>query len=204
MKNIIWKNLSVISLFFVSLLVMGLKQQKEGSEMTFFEVVKSRHSIRAYQDRPIEQEKINKILEAANSAPSAGNLQAYHIYLVRKPELKRALAQAAYQQDFVGQAAAVLVFCADAPLSAKKYGARGAALYCIQDATIAATFAQLAATALGLGSCIVGAFEENWIKKILNMPRHQQPIIVLPVGYPAEQPYITPRRPLSDLVTWFD
>lgn len=168
--------------------------------MDFFEVVKNRHSIRAFKDKKIEKEKLDKLLFVANSSPSAGDLQAYQIFLVEKNALKVALAKAAYGQDFVTQAPVSLVFCIDPMRSARKYGKRGSELYSIQDATISAAYVHLAAVDLGLGSVIVGAFDEEEVSKILNLPGTLRPIIILPVGYPDEEPETTPRRKIDDLV----
>lgn len=167
--------------------------------MEFFDAVKSRHSVRSYQKKDVEREKLQKILETANAAPSAGDLQGYEIVLVRDEERRAALADAAYGQDFVAEAPVVLVFCANPRRSAQKYGTRGSTLYCIQDATIAAAHAQLAATALGLATCWVGAFDEQAAASAIGAT-DVRPIIILPIGYPDEKPYVTPRRNLSDIV----
>ncbi|MDP2960679.1 MAG: nitroreductase family protein [candidate division Zixibacteria bacterium] len=168
--------------------------------MEFFEVVKNRHSVRDFKDKEIEKEKLEKLLYVANSAPSAGNLQAYQIFLVRQSAQKTALVNAAYGQDYIAQAPASLIFCADPLRSARKYGKRGLELYSIQDATISASYVHLAAVDLGLGSVIVGAFDEEAVNKILNLPNILRPIIILPIGYPNEEPEITPRRKINDLV----
>jgi nitroreductase len=168
--------------------------------MEFFEVVKNRHSIRAFKGKEVEKEKLEKLIYVANSAPSAGNLQAYQIFLVKKPVPKIALSNAAYEQDFIAQAPVNLVFCADPLRSSRKYGKRGSELYSIQDATISASYVHLSAVDLGLGSVFVGAFDEDAVRKILNLPDMLRPIIILPVGYPNEEPEITPRRKISDLV----
>ncbi len=168
--------------------------------MEFFEALKRRHSIRAFQQREVEKEKLDKLLYAANSSPSAGDLQAYQIFLVRKNSHRTALAKAAFGQDFIAQAPVDLVFCIDPLRSARKYGRRGAELYSIQDATISAAYVHLAAVDLSLGSVFVGAFDEEAVSKILNLPATLRPIIILPVGYPDEEPEITPRRKINDLV----
>ena len=168
--------------------------------MDYFEVIKERHSIRAYENRPIEADSLQRILEAANRAPSAGNLQAYEVYIVADEDCKRALVKAAGDQEFLAQASVALVFCAHAARSKVRYGSRGADLYCAQDATIACTFAMLAATALGLSTVWVGAFDEEAVRQIIRAPESQRPIAMLPIGYPAEVPRITRRRDLSDLV----
>ena len=132
--------------------------------MNLFEAINARQSVRAYQAKPVEQEKLEAVLKATNQAPSAGNLQAYQVYLVEEPSLKRGLAKAALDQSFVAQAPVVLVFCAVAA-RAGRYGRRGAELYCLQDATAAVAYAQLAATALGLATCWVGAFDDGAVAR---------------------------------------
>jgi nitroreductase len=168
--------------------------------VNFFELIASRRSVRAYSPAPVEPEKLNAILEAANRAPSAGNLQAYEIYLVRDAAVRRRLARAALDQFFLAQAPVVLVFCAHGRRSAERYGRRGAELYALQDASVACTFAMLAVTALGLGTVWVGAFDEEAVRGAIGAPEAHRPVAMLPVGYPAEQPEATPRRRLAELV----
>ncbi|MCK5373830.1 MAG: nitroreductase family protein, partial [Alphaproteobacteria bacterium] len=150
--------------------------------MEFFDALNARHSIRAYAGTPVEDEKLDRIFEAINQAPSAGNLQAFEVYLVTSGDDRAELANAALEQDFVAQATVVLVFCAHAARSAERYGKRGISLYCLQDATIACTFAMLAATALGLSSVWVGAFRESEVSRIINAPQTHHPVAMLPVG----------------------
>jgi len=169
--------------------------------MDIFEVLKKRHSVRRFKKKEIEKDKIEKLLKAANSAPSAGNLQAYRIFLVRDKSKRERLARAALDQDFVAQAPVDLVFCADLARSSQGYGTRGETLYSIQDATIACAYVHLAAIDLGLGSVIVGAFDEAEVGRILNIPSGLRPIIILPLGYPDEAPEKTSRRSLNDLVS---
>lgn len=170
--------------------------------MEFFNVLKTRQSIRRFKRNPIEEEKLTKILEAANSAPSAGNLQAYKIFVVRNQSKKEALAEAALGQTFIAKAPVILVFCADAERSAKRYGQRGADLYSLQDATIAASYAQLAVVDLGLGSVWVGAFNEDEVREIVNLSQNYLPVCILPIGYPDERPTRKTRRNLDDLVSY--
>lgn len=127
-------------------------------------------------------------------------LQAYEIFLVQDENKKRELALASFAQSFVAEAPVVLVFCANPGRSEKRYGKRGKNLYCIQDATIAAAYAQLAAVDLGLGSCWVGAFDEKEVLRILGNPEGLIPVAIIPIGYPAEQPPSTGRRKLEDIV----
>ena len=169
--------------------------------MEFFELIQKRRSIRAYTSQAIETEKLQAILEAANRAPSAGNLQAYEIYMVDQPARLRALARASLDQDFIAQAPVALVFCAHAARSSRKYGQRGASLYCVQDATIGCTFALLAITALGLASVWVGAFDEDGVRQAIGAGADLRPVAILPVGYPGEQPEASSRRPRTFCVT---
>ena len=169
--------------------------------MEFFEVVQGRQSIRKFNDRPIESDKLTRILEAANRAPSAGNLQAYRIFVVRKRSLREALARSAGNQPCVTEAPVVLVVCVDPARSAAVWGTKGEQLLCIQDATVASAYIQLAATALGLGSVWLGAvIESEAIKETLGLTEDLWPIVVIPLGYAAERPPRKLRRPLRDLV----
>lgn len=168
--------------------------------MTFFDVIKARHSIRAFKSAPVEEAKIQKILEVMNSAPSAGNLQSYEVILVKDVKTLKALAKAAYGQDFVAEAPIALVFFINPARSKAKYGSRGTNLYCYQDTSAAIAYAQLAATALGLGSVWVGAFSNPDVSKAVNAPQELLPAAIVSIGYPAESPPPTPRRSLKELV----
>jgi nitroreductase len=168
--------------------------------MDFFEAVRTRRSIRAFQSRSIEEEKMNRIVEAVNLAPSAGDLQAYEIVVVKDLGRRRELAKAAGAQEFLSQAPVCLVFLAHPERSSRKYGKRGSELYCLQDATIAAAYAQLAAAALGLASTWVGAFDDEAVANVVEAPRSKRPIAIMPIGYGAETPEITPRRRISEII----
>ncbi len=168
--------------------------------MDFFEVLQNRHSIRAFAARPVEPEKLQSILEAARHAPSAGNLQAYEIYVVTRAATLRALADAALGQEYVAQAPVALAFFAHPELSSRKYGRRGSSLYAVQDGTIACAHAHLAATALGLASVWVGAFNDEAVRHAIGAGEDLLPLAVLPIGYPSETPETTSRRPLAEVV----
>ncbi|MBI5817534.1 MAG: nitroreductase family protein [Verrucomicrobia bacterium] len=168
--------------------------------MDIFKVIKDRHSVRAYERREVEEEKLQRILEAANAAPSAGNRQAYEIVLVRDAERKQRLVKAAWDQTFIAEAPVVLVFLAAPDRNRERYADRGAKLYCVQDATIACAYAELAATALGLSCCWVGAYEDAAVAAAVGATGALRPVAVLPMGYAAEQPSARPRRELKDLV----
>ncbi len=166
----------------------------------FFELIENRRSIRAYQSRVVEAEKIQAIFRAIQSAPSAGNLQAFEVFVVQKAPLQQALARAAWNQDFIAEAPITLVFCAHPDRCSWKYGKRGEELYALQDATIACTFAMLAATQLGLGCVWVGAFDESQVGQILGLDRSLRPVAILPIGYARETPPPRGRRAIEDLI----
>jgi nitroreductase len=166
--------------------------------LEFFDVIQKRHSIRTYSSKHVEEEKLNRIMDAISSAPSAGNLQAYEVFVVKGETKKKALARAAFDQDFIFQAPVVFVFFANPRRSSVRYGSRGEMLYSVQDATIAATFAMLAAVDLGLSTVWLGAFDDDEVARIF-AAESIRPVVVLPIGYPAEEPETTSRRPLEDL-----
>lgn len=170
----------------------------------FFETVRHRHSVRKYQGTTeIEPEKLHAILEMACAAPSAGDLQAYQITVIHDQATRDSLREAARGQSFISDAPVCLVFSADPSRSAERFGERGESLYAIQDATIAATYAQLAIVAAGMGSTWVGDFDDDEVKKVLGGNNGLQPIAILSVGYPAELPEPTPRRHLNEVVKQF-
>ena len=152
----------------------------------FFETVRHRHSVRKYYaDMPVEEEKLHAILEMACAAPTAGDLQSYRIIAVKEANTREALCQATKDQDFLCEAPVNLVFCADTERAEQEYGVRGKELYAIQDATIAASYAQLAIVAAGLGTAWVGYFDEAQLSKTLGLKEGERPIAIITVGYPA-------------------
>jgi nitroreductase len=169
----------------------------------FFETVRHRHSIRKFRDDlPVESEKLHAILEMACAAPSAGDLQSYRIYVVEDEAKRQQLNAAVMDQPFIAEAPISLLFCSDPLRAAGKYGDRGEKLYALQDATIAASYAQLAIVAAGLGSTWVGHFDEEKLKASLDIEAGLEPVAILCVGYPAELPEDSPRRHLDEVVTY--
>ncbi|MEW5759229.1 MAG: nitroreductase family protein [Candidatus Thermoplasmatota archaeon] len=170
------------------------------NKMDFFNVLEKRCSIREFKEKEVEEEKIKKIIESMRSAPSAGNLQAYEVVLVKDKKIRENLAIASYGQSFVAQAPISLVFFANPKRSSWRYGKRGEVLYSIQDATIAASYAQLAAEALGLSSVWVGAFDDSKVSKAVSAPIELRPVAIIPIGYRNEEPSKTSRREIDELV----
>jgi nitroreductase len=168
--------------------------------MDVLEAIKGRRSIRAFKNQDVPAEIVEKLIDAARWAPSAGNIQPWEFIIVRKPEIKRRLAEAALGQSFIEEAPVVIVVCADENCSSQGYGVRGKTLYCIQDTAAAIQNIHLAAYSLGLGTCWVGAFREEGARKILGIPQGVKPVAIVPVGYPAEAPPPPNRKPLNKIV----
>lgn len=173
-------------------------RRSQPEKMDFFELISTRHSVRAFNDEPINEDVVEKILSAANSAPSARNLQSYKIFVVQKIKDKKSLILAAHDQGFIGEASVILIFCTDLA-SAKSCGARGENLYSIQDATIACAYAQLAVHALGFSSVWVGSFDEEKIHELFQIGSNFRPVSMLVIGFPREEPEKKGRKTLSDL-----
>jgi nitroreductase len=168
--------------------------------MDLFEAIKNRRSVRAFTDEDVSKEEVEKLIDAARMAPSAGNIQPWKFAVVRKPEIKRKLAEAALNQTFIEEAPVVIVVCANEEESHIGYGKRGVTLYCIQDTAVATQNLLLAAYALGLGSCWVGAFEEEQTKKILNAPPNMRPVAMIPVGHPSKKSRAPQRKTLREII----
>jgi nitroreductase len=155
--------------------------------------------------RDVPPETIERLLGAAIAAPSAGNCQPWHFIVVRDPETKRGLAEAAYGQRFVAQAPVVILVCADPGRSASRYGRRGSELYCLQDTAAATENILLGVTALGLGACWVGAFDERAAATVLELPSHLRPVAMIPIGHPGERSgHRTSRRSWPEVTTFIE
>jgi nitroreductase len=168
--------------------------------MDVLESIKGRRSIRAFKNQEVSAEIVEKLIDAARWAPSAGNIQPWEFIVVRDPKIKRGLVKAALNQTFIEEAPVVIVVCADEDRSFQGYGARGKTLYCIQDTAAAIQNIHLAAYSLGLGTCWIGAFREEEAREVLKVPKGVRPLAIIPVGYPAESPPPRKRRPIEQIV----
>ncbi len=149
------------------------------------DIIKTRRSIRAFLPDEIPDPLIAQILAAGSWAPSAGNVQPWHFYLVRESYLKSKLALSAVGQKHIAQAPLVIVVAADQAKAMQAYQARGKDLYCLQDTAAAMQNMLLAAHSLGLGSCWAGAFDEDAVKKLLRLPPAHRPVALLALGKAA-------------------
>lgn len=168
--------------------------------MNVFEAIKERRSIRSFKEQDVKEEDIEMLIEAARWAPSAGNVQPWEFIIVRRHELKKELAEAAFGQAFVEESPIVIVVCADENRSFQGYSVRGKTLYCIQDTAAAIQNIHLTAHSLGLGTCWIGAFSEGETAKILKVPNGVRPVAIVPIGYPAESPAPRNRRPINQII----
>ncbi len=168
--------------------------------MDVFQAVRTRRSIRSFTSEMVSEEDVMKLIDAARWAPSAGNNQPWEFIIVREPRIKRDLSVAALDQMFLEEAPVLIVVCANQLRSMQRYGSRGTALYCLQDTAAATQNIHLAACALGLASCWVGAFDEEKVKEALCIPSGVRPVAIIPVGRPAEKPKTTSRRSTAEIV----
>lgn len=169
--------------------------------MELREALRSRRSVRVFRTDPVPEDRLHKLLELANWAPSAGNLQARDFVVVRDAATREALARAALDQEFIAEAPVVLVVCGNARRIGR-YGRRGRDLYIIQDAAAAIQNLLLAAHDAGLATVWVGAFDEDAVRALLRLPAHARPLAIVPLGYAAESPETPSRLPLQDIVHW--
>jgi nitroreductase len=171
--------------------------------MDVFESIISRQSVREYDKKDIPNELLGQLLEAAIHAPSAGNLQPWEFIVVKDKKTKSELANAALRQKHVEEAPVVIVVCADVEKISDKYGERGKNLYCIQDTAAAIENILLSATSLGLGTCWIGAFEEDKVRTMLNIPDKLRCVALITVGFPLPYSKVekTKRIPFEN-ITW--
>jgi len=158
--------------------------------LDLFEVIAKRRSIRRYKPETIPSEHLEKILEAARLAPSAKNRQPWYFILVQELERKKLLAKAAMNQEFIADANVVIVALADSEASPKWFK---------HDVMIAVEHMVLASTSLGYGTCWIGAFSEEQVKKLLNIPEKLTVVALLPIGVPNEDPPPRPRKNITEI-----
>ena len=167
--------------------------------MDAMEAIKKRYSVRSYQDRAVETEKLDSILEAARLAPSASNRQEWRFVVVQDKGIRQRLMQAAKDQAFVGQAPVVIAACAKTDSHIMTCGQQ---CYPI-DVAIAVEHMALKATEEGLGTCWVGAFYENKVKEILGIPQDIRVVALLVLGYPVKlRPNPKDRLRLKEIVMY--
>lgn len=161
------------------------------TNMDVFDTIKDRRSIRTYKDERIPKDKLDKLMEAARLAPSAANRQIWKFIVVENEQIKRQLATACNKQAFVGTASHVVAGIGDP--SQKWHQV---------DLAIALEHIVLEAVELGLGTCWIGAFNEDEVKRILKIPQDKKVVALLTVGVPAESPDARQRKALEEIVSY--
>jgi nitroreductase len=178
--------------------VLTAKNKRSVSESELFRVMATRRSTRNFDtSHPVEQWKVDKILAAADTAPTAGNFQGFEVFYVKNKEIKKRLIEAANNQPYVN-APVVLVFCMDPSRVKMNFPPDILAKFSLQDATLAAAYSQLAASALGLSSIWIGMIDEEKVMQIIGTKL--RPSSILCIGYPQKKRPPKSRRKLKDLI----
>jgi len=178
--------------------------------MEFFEVLESRRSVRSFEERPVPEELLRRVIEAVRNAPSAGNMQPWELVVVRERDAIHRIVETTFtgfdpssgqQQAWLEGAPVIVVTCADVKRSASRYGAMGSQV-AVLDTAAAVQCMLLAAVAVGLGSCWVSGFDPVALAHALRLPDTLKPLAILPLGFPAAVPGAPPRFALEDFVHW--
>jgi len=169
----------------------------EITQMDVFETIKKRYSVRSFQQKSVPEKTLEKILEAGRLAPSAHNAQDWKFIVVQDERTKQSLGEAA-GQNFITEAPIVIAAVSTNP---KHILSSGNPAYAI-DLAIATEHMMLAATDEGLGTCWIGAFDQQGCKKILDVPDKYKILALFPLGYPADQPSPKDRKPLKEIISY--
>lgn len=171
--------------------------------MDVSEAIEKRTSIRKYKDKPVSDDVIKQLIEAAHNAPSGNNAQPWHFYVVKKGETMQKLKEhKIFYQDFLYEAPVVIVCAANPAAYTKEYEGWDSAkpLRAIRDLSIASGFLVLKAAELGLGTCLVGWVKKEEIKPLLAIPEEYVVPYVIPLGYPDEKGHTRKRKALDDVM----
>ena len=166
--------------------------------MAILEAIKKRYSCRSYQEKEIEKEKLNEVLEAARLAPSAKNMQEWRFVVVTDKEKKHQLAVAANNQMFIEKASAIIIACCIGEYTMRCGQSAGPI-----DVSIALEHMALQASELGLATCWIGAYRDEEVMNILELPEWDRPIAIIPIGFPGEHPP-PPHRIGIETITFLD
>jgi nitroreductase len=145
--------------------------------MEVFDAIRTRRSVRGYSSTPVPKEKLDRVIESGRVAPSAMNLQPWHFIIVEDADKREKMSKAKYAK-FLKESPVVIVGCGDRKASPKWFAI---------DTTIALQNMVLTATSEGLGTCWIGSFDEDLIRKLLKIPEHLAVVALLAVGYPRKK-----------------
>lgn len=164
--------------------------------MSFLELVKTRRSVRGYRPDPVESGKLDYVLECGRFAPSACNLQPWLFVVVESAEGRRSLGKA-YPKPWFIEAPLQVAVCVD---HGRAWVRKDGKEYAAVDAAIAMDHMTLAAAELGLGTCWIGAFDQTAAREALNLPDDLEPIVLTPLGYPADEPKPKERKERGEVI----
>ena len=169
--------------------------------MEFYEVIRTRRSIRSYKSDPISEDVLDRVLEAVRIAPSGSNRQPWKFIIVSNQGLREKLVDACGNQRFIGEAPVVVVACGY-DVKYNRGGYMGEMTFLV-DVSIAFTHLILAARAEGLGTCWIGAFSNDKVKKLLDVPVDYDVVAVTPLGYPKNEKFkdTNRRKQLTDITS---
>jgi nitroreductase len=165
---------------------------------TFMDLVKKRYSVRKFQNKPVEEPLLLKILEAGSLAPSACNNQPWVFIVIRKDETKKKLA-AVYERAWFVTAPVILALCCDNTLAWRRQDGKN---FGEVDIAIAMDHITLAATEAGVGTCWIANFNPKEARRVLELPDNVEPVVFSPLGYPAMPAGQKKRKPLDEIVHW--
>ena len=168
--------------------------------MDVFEAIRTRRSVHKYADKPVDWDKVVTILEAGKFAPNAGNLSNFKFITIRDEDARKKIANACLQQHWMAQAPVHIAIVSEPEKSRRFYGVRGERFYTIQDCAAAIENMLLTAHSLGLGSCWVGAFQEEKLRELLQLPESIMIHAVIVIGYAAEKPVMPPKYRIEHYV----
>jgi nitroreductase len=178
--------------------------------MDVIEAIYKRRSIRCFTGVTVPDDILYQILEAGTWAPSAGNMQAWEFVIVKDPAARRKLVDTTdagitarggvYTQEWIMQAPVVIVVCYDMKRMTGRYGRKGRTLMTLMDCMLCVENMVLAATHFGLGTCCVVGFNPEKLKEFLPIPKEITPLLLVPMGYPDQEPAAPYRLPVQDLV----
>jgi len=166
--------------------------------MDIYEAIKTRRSVRSYRPKEVSEETLKKIMGAVRLAPSTHNLQEYKFIIVKDQEKKRGLFKAASEQEFINEAPVVIAAVALNPDYMMECNVPAYPV----DLAIALDHLTLAAVEEDLGTCWIGAFNQEEVKKILNIPAKYLVVALMTLGTPYDEPGIKSRKNTGDLVCY--
>ena len=169
--------------------------------MEFRDVVYSRHSTRSFTDRVVTKSEIHSMIDAAIHAPNACNMQSWHYYIITDPAIKKKIADEGICAKWVSEAPVIFVICTDAEELKQRFGEKGE-VFALQDTAAAAENLLLCATDMGLGGCIIGAFDSEKCRTLLSVPKKMDIAMLVPVGEPDEPAVPKQRKPIEVVVTY--